>query len=204
MWNRCFWGQEWTFRLCWGSWEFLFVVCSPTLPLFQANFFSLRTRRGLITSTTTSFFFQASPELSSKNYSSAAWGFTQQVPDIPTSVWLVDFCVLQLGDGAQHISVTDNDVAREVNMLQLVRDEHGLQVVCFTLDFFLVSTLLFLRPYRPRGLTVDQRRRRCEKPNPYLQTSGLIKQTECRGAVNSCLITNESNDNNNHVPFWLT
>lgn len=37
-------------------------------------------------------------------------------------------------------------------------------------------------------------------PDPYLQTSGLIKQTECGEGVNSCLITNESNDNNNHVP----
>lgn len=55
-------------------------------------------------------------------------------------------------------------------------------------------------------LPANKRRRRCAaatlwEPNPYLQTSGLIKQTECREGVNSCLITNESNDNNNHVPF---
>lgn len=77
--------------------------------------------------------------------------------------------------------------------------------------FFIFTTLLFLSLYLYGHMASEQQKKKqlymattFREPNPYLQTLGLIKQTECREGVNSCLITSKSNDNNNHIPFQLT
>lgn len=127
-----------------------------------------------------------------------------------------DFHVLQLRGGA-HCSVTNDDVAWKVYMFQLLHGEHRLKAVCFTVRKSKQQLSSSSSPpssssvciYMTARLLANKRRQHSTaatlwEPNPYLQTSGLIKQTECREGVNSCLITNESNDNNNHVPFRLT
>lgn len=127
-----------------------------------------------------------------------------------------DFRVLQLRGGA-HCGVTNDDVAWKVNMFQHLHGEHRLKAVCFTVRKSKQQLSSSSSPpssssvciYMAAWLPANKRRQRSTaatlwEPNPYLQTSGLIKQTECREGVNSCLITNESNDNNNHVPFRLT